>query len=244
LFGSALFLSFSRGAWGQMVFSLVLMLVLLLCASQSGYERGRIVILSSFGGLALAFFIAALLSVDKIADLFHERISMEQNYDMGDTGRFGRHLFGFTLVLDHPLGIGPLQFRHMAPEDPHNTYLNVFLSGGWLAGICNVVVVIATIVWGLRFAFVAAPWRRAYLAIYAAFVGTAGESVLIDSDHWRHYFLLLGVMWGLMVVSRDHLVQQPSSPRLDRRRPQSPVHLAAFRRRQEGQSAFCPHLRD
>jgi hypothetical protein len=28
--------------------------------------------------------------------------------------------------------------------------------------------------------------------------------VLIDSDHWRHYFLLLGVLWGLMAVSRPY----------------------------------------
>ncbi len=44
-----------------------------------------------------------------------------------------------------------------------------------------------------------------YLAVYCAFVGTAVESVLIDSDHWRHYFLLLGVIWGLMAVSRPYV---------------------------------------
>ena len=32
-------------------------------------------------------------------------------------------------------------------------------------------------------------------------VGAAAESVIIDSDHWRHYFLLLGVLWGLMAAS-------------------------------------------
>jgi hypothetical protein len=32
----------------------------------------------------------------------------------------------------------------------------------------------------------------------------AAESVLIDSDHWRHYFLVLGVLWGLMAASRAH----------------------------------------
>ena len=40
---------------------------------------------------------------------------------------------------------------------------------------------------------------RPIIAVYCAFVGAAAESVLIDSDHWRHYFLLLGVIWGLMV---------------------------------------------
>ncbi len=62
-----------------------------------------------------------------------------------------------------------------------------------------------TLVVGLRFAFVATPWRPAYLAIYAAFAGVALESLIIDSDHWRHYFLILGVLWGLMAASRRHL---------------------------------------
>ena len=48
------------------------------------------------------------------------------------------------------------------------------------------------------------PWRPTYLAVYCAFVGIAAESVIIDSDHWRHYFLLLGVIWGLMAVSRPY----------------------------------------
>jgi hypothetical protein len=57
---------------------------------------------------------------------------------------------------------------------------------------------------GLRFALVATPWRPIYLAVYAAFVGVALESAIIDTDHWRHYFLLLGVLWGLMAVSRPY----------------------------------------
>ncbi len=36
---------------------------------------------------------------------------------------------------------------------------------------------------------------------FAAFVGQAGESLIIDSDHWRHYFLLLGLIWGLSLAT-------------------------------------------
>ena len=61
-----------------------------------------------------------------------------------------------------------------------------------------------TLIRGLRYVFVATPWRQTYLAVYCAFVGAAAESVLIDSDHWRHYFLLLGVTWGLMIASQSY----------------------------------------
>ena len=32
------------------------------------------------------------------------------------------------------VGIGPLQFHRFFPEDTHNSFLNAFMSGGWLAG--------------------------------------------------------------------------------------------------------------
>ena len=46
---------------------------------------------------------------------------------------------------------------------------------------------------------------------YCAFVGTVVESAIIDIDHWRHYFLILGALWGLMVVSRPALAR-PTAP--------------------------------
>jgi hypothetical protein len=54
---------------------------------------------------------------------------------------------------------------------------------------------------GLRYAFVATPWQSAYLALYCAFAGTFAESLIIDSEHWRHFYLLTGTLWGLMLAS-------------------------------------------
>jgi len=65
-------------------------------------------------------------------------------------------------------------------------------------------LVLTTLLMGLRFVFVDTPWRTTTIAVYCAYVGVAGESIIIDSDHWRHYFLLLGLLWGLMAVSRRH----------------------------------------
>ncbi len=76
------------------------------------------------------------MSIDTVADLLKQRMSLEQEYDVGETGRFGRHVLGALLALDVPLGIGPLQFSKIFPEDPHNSYLNAFMSGGWLSGVC------------------------------------------------------------------------------------------------------------
>jgi hypothetical protein len=30
---------------------------------------------------------------------------------------------------------------------------------------------------------------------------TVGESYIIDVQHWRHYFLIMGVLWGLVIAA-------------------------------------------
>ena len=207
LIGIGVLLTFSRAAWGQFAFTAMLVLLLTFVTSRSSNERLRIALIAIAGVILAALLVAALLSLDRVADLFKERASLEQSYDVGHLGRFGRHILGAEIALDHPFGIGPLQFHKIFPEDPHNTYLNSFLSGGWLAGLVYLVLTLTTLALGFRFVFMATPWRPTYLAIYCAYVGTAAESVLIDSDHWRHYFLLLGTIWGLMAVSRPYMRQ-------------------------------------
>jgi hypothetical protein len=108
------------------------------------------------------------------------------------------------MALDLPFGIGPLQFHHYFPEDTHNSYLNAFMSGGWLSGICYPALVFLTVILGFKHAFVRVPWQRAYLAIFAAFVGTVGESFVIDTDHWRHFWMMLGAMWGMIAAAQPY----------------------------------------
>jgi O-antigen ligase len=204
LFVIALLLSFSRAAWGQFAGAAALMLVLTFVTSSSSRERMRIVAMAAAGCILLMVLIVALLSLDQVGGLFKERATFDQSYDEGHTGRFGRHILGFLLALDRPFGIGPLQFAHIFPEDPHNAYLNAFMSGGWLAGACYLTIVCVTLVAGMRYVWRPAPWHARYIAVYAAFLGVAAESAIIDSDHWRHYFLLLGVVWGLMGATHRH----------------------------------------
>ena len=45
------------------------------------------------------------------------------------------------------------------------------------------------------------PWPRDYLAIFSAFLGIVGESFIIDTDHWRHFWLMLGTMWGMYAAT-------------------------------------------
>jgi O-antigen ligase len=202
LIAAGLFLSFSRGAWGHFGVSALVMLGFTYVTTPSAAQRLRIVVVAAIGAAMIASFLLALLSIDVVAELFKERASLVQNYDAGHLGRFGRHILGALLIFDHPLGVGPLQFSKYFPEDPHNSFLDAFMAGGWLGGVTFLALVLVTLAIGLRHVFVRSPWQPTYIAVYAAFVGEVGESYIIDVQHWRHYYLIMGMVWGLLLAGQ------------------------------------------
>jgi len=196
-----LLLAFSRGAWGAFGVAVILMLVLTYLTSNSGRERRRIVLIAGAGAVALAALLVVILSLPQVSSLFQERAALTQDYDTGRFGRFGRHILGAALALDHPWGIGPLQFAKYFPEDPHNSFLDPFMAGGWLSGAAYIALILTTLFIGFRHVFVRTPWRLTYIALYATFAAETGESYIIDVQHWRHYFLIIGALWGLFVAA-------------------------------------------
>jgi hypothetical protein len=200
----AILLAFSRAAWGGFAITSAFMLALMVLTSQSRAQRSRIIVMSVVAVILVILLIAVLLSFDSIRDMFQQRASFDQSYDEGRFGRFGRHILGADMALDLPFGIGPLQFHNYFPEDTHNSYLNAFMSGGWISGLCYPTLVFMTVIFGFRHIFTPVPWQRAYLAIFAAFLGTVGESFIIDTDHWRHFYMMLGAMWGMLAAAQPY----------------------------------------
>jgi hypothetical protein len=201
----ALLLAFSRAAWGLLALTAAFMLLLMMLTSQTNRQRSRIVVMAIAALLAVALVLVILLQFDFIRDMFEQRASFDQKYDEGRFGRFGRHLLGAQMALDLPLGIGPLQFNKFFPEDTHNSFLNAFMSGGWISGVVYPALVFTTALIGFRYVFARTPWQRPYLAVFSAYLGTVGEAFIIDTDHWRHFWLMLGLMWGMFVATQRHM---------------------------------------
>jgi len=208
----AIFLAFSRAAWGGFALTGAFMLALMILTSQTQAQRSRIIVTSVMAIAVAIVIIAVLLSFDSIGDLFRQRASFDQSYDEGRFGRFGRHVLGAEMALDLPFGIGPLQFHRYFPEDTHNSYLNAFMSGGWIAGVCYPALLFVTVMLGFRYIFKAVPWQRAYLAIFSAFLGTVAEGFIIDTDHWRHFWMMLGAMWGMFAAAQRYRTATESQP--------------------------------
>ncbi|RDJ24594.1 O-antigen ligase domain-containing protein [Bosea caraganae] len=196
----ALFLSFSRGAWGNLAGSTLLMVGLLFLTAPNASRRTRIVALTL---LALVLVVAALLvalSFENIRSVFEIRASLDQSYDQGVTGRFGSQLRSIPLLLDAPNGFGPLRFRWHFPEDPHNVYINAFASYGWLGGFTYLALMAITCHAGWRLVFTRTPWQNHAIAIWSVLFITILQGVQIDTDHWRHFYLMFGLLWGLAVL--------------------------------------------
>ena len=199
----ALLLCFSRGAWVALAIAIVVYVYLAFITAATNLLRLRIITFLIGGGLAATLLLGVALQFDKVADLFEQRASVSQSYDEGPEGRFGGQQKARDLILENPLGIGAQQF---APnyhfEEPHNVYLAMMLNAGWLGGLLFLFMVALTCLYGLRHAFRRTLTQPLFLVVYACFVGHAIEGYLIDLDHWRHFWLLMALIWGLMVGDR------------------------------------------
>jgi hypothetical protein len=211
---AALFFTFSRGAWGVLAASSALMIALTFLMAPGAAARARIVAMS---GAALIAVIAALLvalSFEEVRAVFEIRASLDQDYDLGVTGRFGNQLRAIPMLLEAPNGFGPLRFRwHFNQNDPHNVYINAFASYGWLGGLCWLALMIATVYVGWRLVFRRGPTQLHAIAIWSVLFVTILQGLQIDTDHWRHLYLMMGLVWGLAALGpREESAGAPDQP--------------------------------
>jgi hypothetical protein len=195
-----LILSFSRGGILNFLFSASVMLALLFVTAGTGRIRLRTVAAPLIVALVGGVVLLALLTSDTIADLLAQRASLTQEYDRGETGRFGIQMRSLPMLLDRPNGFGPEQFGVVFYWAPHNAYITAFSSYGWLGGISYVVLVLTTLFVGIRYALMRGPLQHFMIPAAAAFCGLAMEGFVIDTDHWRYFYLISGTIWALAAV--------------------------------------------
>lgn len=198
---AAWFLAFSRGAWVSLVAAIVLMIIFTFVLAPSWRLRNRVVFLTILGSIGSVALFTALLSIPFIRALFFERFALVQYYDAGETGRFGNQINSLGLLLQRPLGFGPLMFRHFFGADPHNVYINAFASYGWAGGFSYILLTVSTIIAGFRAVFSRTPWQHYSIAIFCGLFTTILQGVQIDTDHWRHFYWSLGITWGFFAAS-------------------------------------------
>ena len=96
-------------------------------------------------------------------------------------------------------------------EEPHDTYANVLHVYGWGGAFCYYGLIIMTLIRGFSALFRRSPNRRLLVPLMAVYIPLIIEAGIIDIDHWRHYFLIVGMIWG---VTAGYLRVKPGENRV------------------------------
>ena len=210
-----LLLSFSRGAWTHFVISTAIGIAIVLAVTPDPRMRARIVVLGLLGATVVALLLAALASIGSVHDMIIDRAKAIQPYDVGPGGRFWLQQLALGAILDNPNGLGPFEFDRIFGLQQHNVYMQGFLVYGWLGGAAYLALVAITLLLGLLTVSVPTPWQYYLITAYAVFAGEACEGLIVDTDHWRHFFLVLGMVWGLAVATINFRRRQAWAPEVD-----------------------------
>lgn len=209
---ACLFLAFSRGAWINFIGAASLMIMLTFVLTPSAGIRSRIILLSISGIAVFALLLMYLLTIEEVRNLFLDRLTLVKSYDQGERGRFGIQMNSIQYLLERPLGFGPTLFRQIFGQDPHNVYLNAFASYGWLGGISYLLLTVSTIIIGFKAVLTRSPWQNASIVVFCPMFTTILQGIQIDTDHWRHFYWMLGLIWGLYAASAIYRPQTHDRP--------------------------------
>ncbi|MDJ0612184.1 MAG: hypothetical protein QNJ29_00805 [Rhizobiaceae bacterium] len=194
----------SRAGWGLTVLTAGLFYAVLLMNEPQAKVRAKYILMGVFGLASLIVATIGALQVDAVWEIISQRAKVVQEYDGARIGRFARHAIGFELALSKPLGIGNLEFGQIYGEDEHNVYLRSLLSYGWLGFVSWLAIVLWPLIAGFKLLFAKRPWQPYFQIAYVVFFGHLLVGWVIDIDHWRHVYLIIGILWGCMLLEKMH----------------------------------------
>ena len=228
---AGIFLSFSRGSWLAFAVATLLLVGLTIATAPTPQDRRRATAISAGTAAIGTAIVGMLLAIPDVREFFLLRFALTQDYDAGETGRFGNQLRSLGMLLDRFNGFGPLRFRLTFGLDPHNSYINAFASYGWFGATAFFLLVGLTLFVGFRLAIVASPYRRLAQVYWPALFVFLLQGMQIDIDHWRHVYLMLGAVWGLEVARQRWMAKQfAAAPRAQAARREPTGALATTSR--------------
>ena len=79
----------------------------------------------------------------------------------------------------------------------------MYLNTGWVGGTAYVALMLLTLGLGLRQVMRDRGGTGLSAVLVAAFIGIALEGAVVDTDHWRHYYLIMAMIWGMALAERS-----------------------------------------
>ena len=137
--------------------------------------------------------IAYAMTIPQISEVVSYRTGM-QDYDADRIANFTAAL---RLGVGNPLGVGPGQSFLTLDYATHNLFLRIFSENGVLGLLSLTAFALVTLTRSLVLSQRATSLvqRSLFALVAAALCGTLLNSFMIDTLHWRHFWLLLALGW-------------------------------------------------
>jgi O-Antigen ligase len=191
---------FSRGAWANLIAAVMAFVGLKLLTTRSIGEFRNLLMSSVMACTAVTVVVLVLIANTQVGADFSDRAQLNQYYDEGTGGRWETMYEGLLIALRTPLGIGPGQSIYHLHQESHDLFITVFLEQGWLGLISFVSFLVISLVRFFRLSIIENPAQRTAQVLCACLVGFLVNTIVIDPFHWRHFYLFMGMGWGLIAA--------------------------------------------
>ncbi|MDD4752095.1 MAG: hypothetical protein PHT78_02430 [Desulfitobacteriaceae bacterium] len=205
-------LSFSRGAWVSAFISAVI--YVLFSFRTVFLEKWKQYLGAMLGAIIIAGMV---LTITGSWEFFWSRFGF-QSYDanrfaaqerglrdssvLGDeTGGMEQSVDEELVALSAFLGIGPGQYNDKLGYAAHSLYIRTLRENGWI-GIFSLVVFIVVLFKRLLLGSLSSR-ESVFPMLLSIFVGMLVLSFVIDTVHWRHFWLFTGLCMGLLFKHED-----------------------------------------
>jgi hypothetical protein len=185
ILASGVVLSLSRAAMINLAVAGVIYAVLL--AREFSWTQVRPYLLYAVLTMAVVFLIIQLVGLGEV-------IWLRWQYHDYDVARFEFQRQGILAGLSSPIGLGPGGL-----PNAHSLYIRTFAEQGIL-GLTALVMVIGGLLWPLAKSAWQGEAENTLLPkrlMVALMVGLLVNSLVIDSIHWRHFWVVLGLAWAI-----------------------------------------------
>ncbi|MGM8216560.1 O-antigen ligase family protein [Bacillaceae bacterium W0354] len=187
---AAIVLSFSRAAWANyaLTFSILSGMWIFF-----GGERKEIIKRTLYIGLIIFLifaFLSLILKNTTISEMLEQRFKL-QSYD---EDRFTTQSNALQLIQNNPLGSGPGQSEGLLDYSTHSLYVRVLGENGFIGFI--ILVAFLFITWGRSLYLTIRNRHYLYILSTSCLMGLYLNSLVIDTLHWRHFWVLLAIPWA------------------------------------------------
>jgi hypothetical protein len=193
---AGVFLSFSRAAWFNCLISLIALFGFNILQSDDARQIARKLKLAMLTTAFAACVVYLAVSVPQVNEMLQVRLGRSglQPYDRD---RFNTHSRALQTVIERPLGMGSGQSEIAFDYATHSTYLRVVGENGFFGAVSLVLLFGSSLCRSTRLALASRDpyWRQVFAIVSASLLGQFVNCAVIDSLHWRHLWVLLGLSW-------------------------------------------------